>query len=119
LLSCRTTKDAAKSCGISEKTIHRWLNEVDFQNDLRAAQQSAVSSTVRVLAELTGAAVATLKSVMSNTKTPFGVRVRASEVVLAKFESLRDSQDFDERLANIERILKTSANSVESSGGKT
>jgi hypothetical protein len=42
---------------------------------------------------------------MSDKNAADGVRVRASEVVLSRFESLRDSQDFDARLAEVERIL--------------
>ena len=106
LLQNRTVTDAAKACGVSARTLYRWCEDKDFQDALKVAQQSAVSSTVRVLSELTGTAVSTLKSVMTNAKTPFGVKVRAAEVVLSRFESLRDSVDFDERLANIERVLK-------------
>ena len=106
LLVSRRIADAAKSAGISERQLYRWLDDPDFQDALAGAQRDAVQSTLRVLAELTGAAVKTLASVMSNTKTPPGVRVRAAEVVLSRFESLRDSVDYDARLAEVERALK-------------
>ena len=105
LLTCRDIKSAAKSCGVGARTLYRWLDDADFQNALRDAQRDAVQSTLRVLSELTGAAASTLSAVMKSAKAPFGVRVRAAEVVLSRFESLRDSVDYDARLAAIERVL--------------
>ena len=82
LLAHRTVTDAAKSCGVSPRTLYRWLKDADFQVALKSAQQAAVSSTVRVLSELTGTAVETLAVIMADKNAADGVRVRASEVVL-------------------------------------
>lgn len=82
LLQQPTLEKAAKAAGISAVTAWRISRMPKFEEELRQARRAAFGQAIAKLQYGSSAAVDTLMTVMSNPKTPAGVRVRAAEKVL-------------------------------------
>ena len=101
LMTARDAKAAAALCGVAYRTVCRWLTQPEFQAALREAQRIALDTTVRRLAELSGAAVDTLRDVMRDEVTP-GVKVRAADVSLSQLMRLSELADLEARITALE-----------------
>lgn len=106
LLEARDIRAAAVMARVGERTLFRWLAWPEFQAALRAAEQSAIDASLRRLAELSGAAVSTLKAVMANEDASPGARVSAANVALGRLLDLREFSQFEERLKALEERIE-------------
>lgn len=102
LMQARTVGDAARECGISERTLLRWLATSEFQTALRDAVREGVDAAVRRLSGLAASAVAALGKEMANQSSPPGARIRAADVILARLLALKELADLEERIAALE-----------------
>lgn len=105
LLSESKNLDAAKKAGVSEATIYRWLEDPTFQAALRAAEGQAIDVATRQLVTLQDSAIETVKTIMTDTKTPAGVRLRAARTIIDSLLRLRELRNMEERLAQLENII--------------
>lgn len=93
---------AAEAAGVSEQALHRWLKQPAFRAALAAAQEDAIAGAVRELTGLAASAVDVLRAVMDDSNASDGVRVRAAVAALELLLRLRDSVEFERRLAALE-----------------
>ena len=109
LLSERDVKSAAEAAGVALRTMFRWMDDPDFQAELKAAESAAISSAIRRLAHLSGTAVNTLQEIMESEKDlPPGARVKgaAANIVLSRLIPLKELADLESRLAAVEEALR-------------
>ena len=98
---------AARAAGISVATLMRWQKEPEFQKALRQARPAALGPAIRRLQQISGAAVTTLGKVMVEPTAPPSTRVRAAEVILNQSAKGIEAEDFEARLAELERAAGT------------
>lgn len=97
---------AAKAAGISEATIHRYLNEADFREEYKAARARLLEGTLTVLQAGALEAVRTLEAIMKNKRSPVSCRLGAARSILELAFKAREMLEFEERLRALEEALK-------------
>ena len=110
LLECASIAEAAKSCGLSQETIYRYLREKEFVSDYRAARRQVVENSITQLQRATSEAVETLRRNLS-CESP-QAEIRAAQIILENAVKGVELIDVIERLEILE-------NAVESESQKT
>jgi hypothetical protein len=108
LLTQRNLEEAAKSIGISPKTLLRWLKIPEFDAAYRQARRAAFSQSTARLQQATGAAVSTLLKIMVDQNSPPSVRVRAADSVLDHASKAIEIEDVEVRVAALEQAAELS-----------
>lgn len=104
LLSERTTRDAAKAAGVSEKTLYQWLNEPAFRAALREAEKSILDDVTRRLSAGASLALDTLKKLVQSARHE-STKLRAAVAWLELSLKYRDMHDIEERLTALEAAI--------------
>ena len=102
LLASASVLDAAKAAGIGERTLHTWLHEPAFRAALASEEARAIDTAARQLVSLAGAAVDTLKDIMTGDESHPAHKLRAAEAVLANLLKLRELAALEERVTALE-----------------
>lgn len=97
---------AARSIGVGESTLSRWLRLDGFQAAYRDARKQLVSHAVAKVQGVMSAAVDTLRTVMADPEAPASARVSAARAVLELGLRAVESEDFEERIKNLENIVE-------------
>jgi hypothetical protein len=94
-------QDAAEMAGVSEATAYRRLQDPEFSESLRQAKADLVDRTASML---TSAAVQAVQTLMDLQKADVSAAVRlgAARSVIELGSRLRDSVEFEARLAALE-----------------
>jgi transposase-like protein len=106
LLSQRNIEDAARSVGVSPRTLYRWLRDPDFSAGYRAARRAAFSQSAARLQQMCSAAVTTLGKVMVDPNSPVASRVRAADSVLDHAAKSLEIEDIEVRMSELERAAE-------------
>ena len=101
LLNGGTIQAAADAAGVSRKTVYKWIDQPLFQAAINNAQAEAMARLSRALIALGGSAVETLEETMSDKNQPAAVRVRAADIVTNRLLTMRESVEFEARLAEL------------------
>lgn len=104
LLSERTTRDAAKTAGVNEKTLYTWLNEPNFRAALRSAEKDILDDVTRRLSAGQSLALDTLEKLVKSARHE-STKLRASVAWLEMSLKFRDMQDIEERLTALEAAI--------------
>jgi len=104
LLSKRNLEEAARACGISVKTLLRWMKLAEFTEAYRAARREAFSQCIVRLQHAATAATSTLLKIMLDENAPPACRVRAADTVLCHASKAIEIEDVEARVAELERI---------------
>lgn len=105
LLVAKDVQSAAIQAGVSERTLHRWINEDErFRAALRAAEAQAIDDAVRRLVGAANSALNVLMVLMLDQKTPAAVRLRAAISVLEQLVKLRELNNLEQRIAKLEEF---------------
>jgi len=105
LLANSTIKRAAKSIGVDETTLWRWLQDKDFHAAYRTARRESVSQAMARLQQASSEAVNTLREIVKDKKQPAPARVSAAKAILEFSIKAVEIEDMAERLAQVEAIL--------------
>jgi transposase-like protein len=106
LLTARDVKSAAETAGVSESTLHRWLDQDQaFRAALKAAEKQAIDTAVRRLAGTANTALSVVLSIMADKTVSATVRLRAALGVLEHLVKLREWADLEERITVLEEQL--------------
>ena len=104
LLTTSTIGGAAKTVGVSESTLRRWLAEPDFQACYREAREQAVRMAVgRLQALLARAGDALERAMICGTPS---VEVRAAGIVIQEAFKGTELLDLAERVAALEESAR-------------
>jgi len=101
LLSQRTIEDAAKSTGISSRTIYRWMVSDAFRTALLDAEGQAVDAATRRLIGGKDVALDTLADLMVKAESE-SVRRQAASDWLAHLIKMRELRNIEKRLTALE-----------------
>ena len=82
LLTNRTVEDAARAVKITPRTLHRWLNETDFEAAYRQARRAAFGQCVARLQQASSAAVSVTLKILADPSAPASARLRAADLVV-------------------------------------
>ncbi|MFF3461005.1 hypothetical protein [Streptomyces sp. NPDC002619] len=100
-----TSEEAAReAAGVSGRTVRRWMEDPDFQTDVRDTRTELLQHAVGQLAAGAVEAVTTLREALKDADGRN--RVQAARTLLDAVLSLRESLDLEERLAALEAAQK-------------
>lgn len=108
LLSCRTVKDAAEQCHVSERSILRWLKEPEFQSEYQTAKSQLLESGVNRLRLGGFDAAERLHKVITDPAAPLTAVVSASGRLLDLLLKAVEIEDLSRRLDRLEQSVKES-----------
>jgi hypothetical protein len=111
LLTQRNIDEAARTAGISTRTLMRWLRVPGFQAAYREARRMAYSQAVARLQQGATAAATTLLKTMIDPGTPASVRVRAAECVMNHATKAIEIEDIEARVSALEASAGESGSS--------
>jgi hypothetical protein len=100
LLESATITDAAQKCGLSDKTLRRYLEDEEFQNEYRVARRLVFEQNIVRLQSLHAGAVDTLERNL-NCENP-SVEVRAAQIVIESSRKDFETLDILQRLEILE-----------------
>ena len=103
LLTSQRLEDAARTAGVSVRTLVRWLKIPEFATSYREARREIILQTIGRLQHASTAAVSTLLRTMLDPATPAAVRVRAADCVLAQTFKGMEDEDINARVSELER----------------
>jgi hypothetical protein len=112
LLESATITDAAQKCGLSEKTLRRYLDDADFQTEFRAARRVVFEQNIVRLQSLHAGAVGTLERNL-NCENP-SVEVRAAQIIIEGNRKDFETLDILERLEALEKETNNNENKKQS-----
>lgn len=101
LLSTQTITDAAKQTGISERTLHRWMRNSDFQQGLRYAMRELASDMLRRLVAGREDALDAMHDLLLNAKHESVKRIAAKDWLDMLVQTL-EIQEIEQRLTQLE-----------------
>ncbi len=96
LLSEPTLDLAAKKAGIGAATLQRWLHNPSFQAGYRVARRQAFEAGLSRLQALTGQAVQTLETIMSDPLAKGSAKVAAARCVLESAMKIMGVEEDDD-----------------------
>jgi hypothetical protein len=104
LIARPSVAEAAKSAGVSETSIWRWLQDERFQAKLREAQGKVMDGALVTLqAAMTGAVDALVRNMSCGIPA---VEVQAAKATLDFTLKTREMFDYSERIKALEAALK-------------
>jgi len=101
LLEHPTIAAAATACGVSERSLWRWLQDADFQKKYREAQRAVVDGAIGELQAATIEAVKTLRRNL-NCGNSFAENSAAQAILTHSFKAI----ELSELRAEIEEIKR-------------
>jgi hypothetical protein len=108
LVTARNTEDAAKSIGVSTKTLLRWQKLPEFERAYREARLAAFQQSLAKLQQASVPAVTTLLKVMVDPATPLAVKARCACFILEQTRRSTETEDLAARIAELERMTESS-----------
>ena len=104
LLVAPSIEAAAKSAGISEATLLRWLKDEAFATSYRDARREVVSQAVTQLQSSCGLAVKTLCDIAEDSEAPASSRVAAARAILDTSIKAVEIEDLAARIEMLEQL---------------
>ena len=106
LLTQRNIEEAARTAGISTRTLMRWLQLPEFKKAYREARRDAFGQAVARLQQGTSAAATTFLKTMIDPGTPPSVRLRAAEAIFTQAAKAIEIEDIEARVAALEQAAE-------------
>jgi hypothetical protein len=103
LLTQRNIEEAAKSVGISGRTLLRWLRLPEFDAAYRKAKRDAYRQSIARLQQGSSAAATTLVKALIDSNCPWSVKVRAADIIFSHTSKAIEIEDIDARVEELER----------------
>jgi hypothetical protein len=97
---------AARVCGLSERTLWRYLADEEFKAELSERQSKETTALSAALAGLSSTAIETLAELMDDPEAPASVRARVALGTLKERRDVIELSELEERLAAVERLLE-------------
>lgn len=102
LLASSSIGQAAKACGVGERTIRDWMRRPDFREAYDQARRQVLDQVLAHLQASSGEALDTLLAVCRDRDARPAARVAAARAVLDLAVKVRAEEDFDARLRALE-----------------
>jgi len=108
LAAGRTVADAAEHAGLSPRTVHRRLANVEFCRLVTATRAEMLAAAMGKLAAAAGNAAGTLAELATDAAAD-SVRLNAAKTVLEMANRWAESAEFEQRLTQVEKQLWNSS----------
>jgi hypothetical protein len=108
LLSTASVRKAAIAAQIPERTLYRWMQEDNFRQVYRDARLSVLDTATMKLREATGAAVDTLRELLSSPQHQ--VKLGAARTILEMAYKSAELGEIQERLEELETAVAEKGN---------
>lgn len=105
LLENKTIEEIASLLKVSRKTIYRWLQSEEFKRRFKQARQEVFNEALERLKLLSRQAIETLEDIIKNG-TKEASRVTASKTVLELALKLKEVEELESRVEELERLLR-------------
>ncbi len=109
LLNEPTIERAAKTAGVGERTLHRWLEEPAFSRAYRRARREAFAQAMGASQRYAPLAVQTLAKIMADATLSVSARVSAATALLKFSRESIELDDLATRVDDLERSMKQEA----------
>jgi len=106
LLSQPNLTAAAASCGISERTLRRWMRNAIFASRYQRERGTMLVGIVDVLKKECLGAVRVLVAIAQNGKSPAASRVSAASRIIELTLKTGEMQTVEKRVAELEQLAK-------------
>ena len=104
LLQSRTIKEASELSNVSESTLYRRLQDLDFRNRLNASRTVLIDyAQTRLQAEISRA-IEVIIEIMNNPENPPQVRLNASDSIIRNCLKITEQCNIIERIERLEGI---------------
>ncbi len=103
MLQHGTIREAARTCGVGEATVFRWLKDAAFVNAYREARRQAVSQAIAALQQNAAEAVGTLRQIVRDESVVPSTRLAAARTILDLALKGIELDDLEIRLEELER----------------
>lgn len=105
LLKNKKMEEVAQELGISTKTLYRWLKQDAFKERFAEVRQELFNEALNSLKTLTKQAIDTLDDILRNG-TKETSRVTASKTVLELALRLKEVEELEQRVEELEKIVE-------------
>lgn len=106
LITHNSIPAAAKSVGIGEVTLWRWLRIDHFKSAYQRARCQIVSQAVAKLQSNLTKAIDTLLEIAEDSEAPASARVTASRAIIDQALKGTEQEDLQSRLTALEKLIK-------------
>jgi hypothetical protein len=107
LLSKPSIAEAAKSVGIGQRTLWRWLKDPEFKEQYRIARSNVVIQAVAQIQSSLTEAIKTLRDVMKDVESPSSAKVSAARAVIDMSLKAVEIEDLQVRIEKLENVVET------------
>src|SRR5882724_10982616 len=97
------TEEAAKSVGVSTRTLLRWQKLPVFEKAFREARRATFRQCIARLQQASGPAVTTLLKIIVDPSASLAVKARCAYYILEQARKAVETEDLDARVAQLER----------------
>jgi len=111
LLTARNMEEAAKSVGVSPKTLLRWQKLPEFDRAFREARTATFRQNVARLQQASSPAVTTLLKILVDPNAPLAVKARCAYYILDQTKKGMETEDIAARVSELERAAVESKQS--------
>jgi hypothetical protein len=111
LMADPNIKRAAEATGVSERTLHRWLDEPAFMAAFRKARRQAFGVAISLTQKYAPLAVNELAKIIMDKSTPPTAKVAAITTMLKFSRESLELDDLATRLEALEAAAKKDENS--------
>ncbi len=105
LLAGTNIEATAGAIGVNPATIHRWLNDPEFAEELRRGRRQLVEHAATKMQAAAEVAATTVIGLMQNKRATAGIRLRAALAVLEMNTKWIELEDLQARLEALEQRL--------------
>ncbi len=99
----KSVDEASKKSKISRNTFTRWLKDPNFRAEVQKVRERVLGEAIGRLQISVDRAVDVLSELMDTDQN--AIRLRAAEKIVDFFFRIKETNEFEERLAKIEAIL--------------
>jgi hypothetical protein len=107
LLSSKSIAEAAASACIGERTLHRWLDDPLFRDELLRAEGELIDAATRRLVHIQAKAITTMEIILDDINCSATAKLRAAQTVLDYLLRLRELRNIEQRLLALEEFIRT------------
>lgn len=106
LYNSRTVEEAAKSVGISGKTLRRWQALPEFDRAYRNFGNAMFRQSLARLQQTSVAAVTVLRNILGDPNVPAAVKARSAYYVLDQTRKSMETDELEARVTELERATE-------------
>jgi hypothetical protein len=106
LLTARSIEEAARTANVPLRTLHRWLQEPNFDAAYRKAKRSAFGQALARLQQGSSAAATTMLKIMLDNNVSASTRLRATDCVFGHAKNAIEIEEIEARVAALEQAAE-------------